>query len=303
MLDRLPSGSRIAVIRLRSLGDCVLTTPALTLLKQHRPDLRIAVMAEDRFAPVYELNPDVEAILAPELKPLRAWKPALTLNLHGGTRSMILTALSGAKFRAGFGHHRYSFVYSHKIPRAQEILGVDRTVHTAEHVASAVFHLGVPRAEIPRAKLVAPQGDLLLPARPAVVHPFASQPDKTWPLDRFLSVASTLTRQGMTPIFIAGPGDPSEGYQGHRVMHNLPLARIKLLMSQAELFLGNDSGPAHMAAAYGVPSVVLFGSSNSTIWSPWRTAHRVLQAPDGITAISTNDVLDAVSALTPLVRI
>lgn len=50
MLDRLPPGSRIAVIRVRSLGDCVLTTPALFLLKAHRPDLRVALVVEDRYA-------------------------------------------------------------------------------------------------------------------------------------------------------------------------------------------------------------------------------------------------------------
>jgi ADP-heptose:LPS heptosyltransferase len=274
----------------------------LSLLKQHRPDLEIGVVAEDRFQPVYELNPQVGAILPPELSQLRQWKPALTLNLHGGTRSMLLTALSGARYRAGFSHHRYAVVYSNKIPRAQQILGVERTVHTAEHVASAMFHLGVPQSDIPRAKLFAPQGDLLLPARAAVIHPFASEPQKTWPLDRFISVAGTLSRQGMTPIFLAGPDDSAPGFQGHRVMKNLPLAKVKLLLSHAELFLGNDSGPAHMAAAYGVPSVVLFGSSDPRIWSPWRTAARVLQAPGGIQAIGVNEVLDAVNALSPLVR-
>ena len=66
LLERLPSGSRIAVIRLRSLGDCVLTTPALALLKTHRPDLRIGVVVEPRFAAVFEDNPDVDEILPPE---------------------------------------------------------------------------------------------------------------------------------------------------------------------------------------------------------------------------------------------
>jgi ADP-heptose:LPS heptosyltransferase len=302
MLERLPPGSRIAVIRLRSLGDCVLTTPALSLLKQHRPDLRIAVMVEERFQAVYDLNPDIDSILPPQLGELRKWKPALTLNLHGGTRSMMLTALSGARFRAGFAHHRYRLLYTHKIPTAQRILNVDRTVHTAEHVASAMFYLGVPQGEIPRAKLVAPRGDLLIPARAALIHPFASAPDKTWPFENFLSVAGSLQRQGMTPIFLSGPGDPSNGYQGYRVMHNLPLAQVKLVLSHTELFIGNDSGPAHMAAAFGIPSVVLFGNSDLRIWSPWRTPGRVLQAPDGISGITVNQVLDAVNALNPLVR-
>src|SRR3954468_6210507 len=107
LLDRLPPGSRIDLIRLRSLGDCVLTTPAIALLKAHRPDLEIAVVVEDRFRGVFEDNPDIAALLPPE--PFSNWHPRLALNLHGGTRSMWLTIASRAKFRAGFAHHAYSF--------------------------------------------------------------------------------------------------------------------------------------------------------------------------------------------------
>jgi heptosyltransferase-3 len=117
LLERLPSGSRIAVIRLRSLGDCVLTTPALALLKTHRPDLRIGVVVEDRWRAIFE----EDEILPPQRSALRAWRPRAVLNLHGGTRSMWLTATSGAEIRAGFAHHAYSFLYTAKIPRAQEI--------------------------------------------------------------------------------------------------------------------------------------------------------------------------------------
>src|SRR5580698_2409505 len=105
LLERLPSGSRTVVIRLRSLGDCVLTTPALALLKAHRPDLRIAVVVEDRFREVFDHSPDVECGLPPQAGALRRWRPSMTLNLHGGTRSMALTVASQAGIRAGFAHH------------------------------------------------------------------------------------------------------------------------------------------------------------------------------------------------------
>ena len=150
LLARLPSRARIAVIRLRSLGDCVLTTPALGLLKAYRPDLRIRMVVEPRFAGVFEGHPDIE-----EISPEVGRRVDLVLNLHGGSRSMWMTLASGAKFRVGFRHHRYSWIYSHKIPRAQEILGEERPVHTAEHLASAMLWLGVPRTEIPRARLIA----------------------------------------------------------------------------------------------------------------------------------------------------
>src|ERR1019366_9359406 len=67
-----------------------------------------------------------------------------------------MTELSGARYRAGFGHYRQQFVYNLAIPRAQETLHLERQVHTAEHLASAIFFLGAPIAEIPRAKLFPP---------------------------------------------------------------------------------------------------------------------------------------------------
>ncbi len=156
VLEQLPEGSRVAIIRLRSLGDCVLTTPAIHLLRQTRKDLQIGMAVEKRFASVFEANPDVSQVLDAAWRPVMGWKPALCLNLHGGSRSQWITALSGAKWRAGFAHHNFTFAYNLKIPRAQRILGLNRTVHTAEHLASAVFSLGVPLQPIPRACLFAP---------------------------------------------------------------------------------------------------------------------------------------------------
>ncbi|MGD1092980.1 MAG: glycosyltransferase family 9 protein [Bryobacteraceae bacterium] len=288
LLERLPSGSRIAVIRLRSLGDCVLTTPALALLKAYRPDLKLTVVVEPRFAGVFEDNPDID-----DIRP-GATRADLTLNLHGGTRSMLLTLACRAKFRAGFAHHRYSFIYSAKIPRAQEILGVNRRVHTAEHLASAVFWLGVPQAPIPRAKLMAENA----PGQYASIHPFASLPEKTWPADRFLAVADYLRdHYGLEPVFLAGPDDDVAPFSGFRVLQNAPLAQVKSLLSGAQLFVGNDSGPAHIAAAFGVPVVALFGSSDPVTWAPWRTESQVLIAPDGIRGISVAQVIAAAEAV------
>jgi len=279
VLDRLPPGSRIAVIRLRSLGDCVLTTPALALLKQYRPDLKATIVVEPRFAAVFEGNPDVDAI---STGPVAA---DLALNLHGGTRSMLLTLRSG--LRAGFAHHRYSFIYSDKIPRAQEILGVERRVHTAEHLASAMFWLGVPRTEIPRARLIADSIEL---GPCTIIHPFASAPDKTWPPERFVEVARKLPN----PVILAGPDDDTSPFGKFRVLKNEPLARVKNLMAGSTLFVGNDSGPAHMAAAFGVPVVALFGSSDPVTWAPWRTESQVLT---GLRDVTVDDVLGAIDAL------
>src|SRR5208337_3579920 len=162
VLDRLPSGARVAIIRLRSLGDCVLTTPAISLLKQARPDFEIAVVVEDCFAPVFAGNPDIGRILAPNAASVGRFRPQLAVNLHGGATSVRLMLAAASGLRAGFAHFRFQPMYNLRIPRAQEILGPqilksDRKVHTVEHLASAMFYLGVPPTEIPRARLFAAQ--------------------------------------------------------------------------------------------------------------------------------------------------
>jgi heptosyltransferase III len=295
LLDKLPANSRIAVIRLRSLGDCVLTTPAIALLKAHRPDLEIAVVVEDRFRGVFEGNPDIAALLPPEPSAIANWKPRLALNFHGGTRSMWLTASSRAKFRAGFAHHAYSFLYNTRIPRAQETLGEERPVHTAEHLASAMFWMGVPQTKIPRAKLFAPPHNATAPY--VVIHPFASAPEKAWAPDRFLAVARQLKQTGLEPVFLSGPADDSNPFSEFQILRNAPLSEVKSVLSRAHLFIGNDSGPAHIAAAFGIPVVVLFGPSNPVTWAPWRTEAQVLTSPEGMSGISIAQVNTAAETL------
>lgn len=274
VLASLPQNGRVAVVRLRSLGDCVLTTPALSLLKRFRADLRLAVVVEDRFRAVFEDNPDIDTILPPALGAVRAWHPDLCLNFHGGTRSAWMTRLSGARWRGGFGHYRAQFAYNLRIPRAQEVLGVDRKVHTAEHLASAMFYLGVPPAEIPRARLIAAAAGPRPPY--AVIHAVAAAPEKTWPAANFLAVAAHLRSAGIEPVFVGAATDDLSAFHDYETLRGAPLSAVKALLSSATLFLGNDSGPAHMAAAFGLPVVVFFGASDPAIWGPWRTAGQVL---------------------------
>jgi ADP-heptose:LPS heptosyltransferase len=295
-LQRLHDGARMAVIRLRSLGDCVLTTPALALLKQTRPDLQVAVVVEDRFAPLFTGNRDIDRILPPNAAELLRWRADLALNLHGGTRSAQLTIASRAAIRAGFAHFRFQMAYNVSIPRAQEILGCDRTVHTAEHLASAMFYLGVPIQEIPRARLLAsPTTD----APPyAVIHPLASAPDKIWPAKNFLAVAQHLDREtNLEPVFIAGTHEDLSAFNRYRCVAGASLEEIKSLLAGASLFVGNDSGPAHMAAAFGLPVVVFFGTSDPQIWHPWKTESHVLTSPNGIHNIPVADAVEAIETL------
>ena len=130
LLPDLPSGARILIIRLRSIGDIVLLTPAIRLLKEWRPDLRVMVVVEARFRELLEGNPDIEEVfssgesqgwgkIASRLQALRGIRrrhAAVCLNLHGGPTSRWLVRASGAPWKVGFAHSRARSLYHVLVP-------------------------------------------------------------------------------------------------------------------------------------------------------------------------------------------
>jgi ADP-heptose:LPS heptosyltransferase len=125
----------------------------------------------------------------------------------------------------------------------------------------------------------------------------ASTPEKTWPAERFQAVARYLGDMRIEPVFIAGPGEDVSAFAEYNVVVGAPLAEVKSLVAGAALFIGNDSGPAHMAAAFGVPSVVIFAASDPVVWAPWRTQAEVLVAKHGIGKLQVKEVMQAVERL------
>jgi ADP-heptose:LPS heptosyltransferase len=201
-----------------------------------------------------------------------------------------------AGLRAGFGHFRFQALYNLRIPRAQAILGEERMVHTAEHLASAMFWLGVPRAEIPRACLYAESSRERGPF--AVLHPFASAAHKAWPAERFVALARNLREShALDVVIIGGQGDDYAPFGEFECLQGAPLREVKALLAGASLFVGNDSGPAHMAAAFGLPVVVLYGSSDATVWAPWRTQSEIITAGEGLASVPLERVMTAVERL------
>jgi ADP-heptose:LPS heptosyltransferase len=157
-----------------------------------------------------------------------------------------------------------------------------------------MFWLGAETGEIPRAKLLARDA---VKRSIAVIHPVAATPQKTWRTDGFLEVARRLKALGLEPVVIGADSDDLSPFHDFSIVQGAPLAKVKTLLAGASFFLGNDSGPAHMAAAFGLPVVVIFGDSNPAIWGPWRTASEVVTAPDGIGQVEISQVINALERL------
>jgi ADP-heptose:LPS heptosyltransferase len=126
----------------------------------------------------------------------------------------------------------------------------------------------------------------LAESRPfALVHPAAAFDTKTWAAENFARVVEHLASRGLASVAVAAPGE-SKVIDEVRAHSNAPLAgftdlslpELTALAARAALFVGNDSGVAHVAAAVCAPQVVVFGSSNVAHWRPWtRVAAEVVR--------------------------
>jgi len=129
---------------------------------------------------------------------------------------------------------------------------------------------GVPVIPVP----AAPRGDF------AVVHPFASSPAKRWPLEKFRALAAQLD---MPVRWCAGPEEELAG-----AVRIDDLYELACWLSAARVYIGNDSGIAHLAAAVGVPVVAIFLTTDAEVWAPRGRHVSVLQNPDvaGVLAVA-----------------
>ena len=108
---------------------------------------------------------------------------------------------------------------------------------------------------------------------------------KRWEPKRFAEVARELATRGLTIVVTAGPGEEAFAGQVAReidrsvILLGLTIPELAELLRGARLYIGNDSGPMHLAAAVGTPTVAVWGSSDSRRWRPWAVEHRVVQNP------------------------
>jgi len=300
LLAELPQHSKILIVRLRSLGDLVLETPAISALHEWRPDLRLSVLVEPRFAAVFEGNPAVSEVIASQefietARELRRRRFSAAYNQHGGPRSALLTAASGARARVGWKGFQFSFLYSVLVPDAREFYGTP-VVHAVEHRLSQFYATGLPRGPIPRAQLF-PQPDAIESVARcleekgiaagtayAVLQPGARLEGMRWPVEKFAAVANWLReKHGIASVVNLGPGDAEIWDAVHRGMAGcvmlpkpLDVRELIALIAGARIFIGNDSGPVHIAAATRRPVVAIYGPTNPAQWHPWQMPYRAL---------------------------
>ncbi|MBV9241850.1 MAG: glycosyltransferase family 9 protein [Acidobacteria bacterium] len=294
-----PQIRRILVVKLRSIGDTVLSTPSLIALRRHAPQAEIDILLEDWVAPVLDGFEGVNVISMGSstmdrlaaARQLRRRGYDVAFNLHGGTTSTFLAWASGARHRFGNADYQYSFLYNHKLSSPVDFWGREK-LHSAEQQLALIGHAGVPVDDLPKTKLEVVDAALASietrlseyatdpRSSLALIHPStAFTATKQWPAEKFACVAEALANKGLSVIAISSKQesqvlDALKNAAGVPItaFDDLSLPEISALASKARIFIGNDSGIAHIAAAVQTPTVVIFGSSNRTHWRPWTDA-------------------------------
>lgn len=332
---------RILVVRLRSIGDTVLSTPSLIALRRFLPDAQIDILLEDWVAPVLEGFDVVDNVLTVERKSKKSRFAAarairresydVAFNLHGGTTATFFVRVSGARHRVGLSSYSYSFLYNHLLSSSVDFWQNSRP-HSAEQQLALLGFSGVPVEERPKSRLAVTEKARVsieeklqitnYKSQIALLHPVAAFDTKQWATENFARVAEYLSEKGFQIVAVSTKKE-------RRVLENLKklsnapvttfddlsLPEITALASKSTLFVGNDSGIAHIAAAVETPSVVIFGSSNRNHWRPWTNAPheivyenfacqpcagyicQVYDAPHCILSVRTESVVKAIDTV------
>ena len=186
-------------------------------------------------------------------------------------------------------------MYDLRVPRAEWLFGLSRRAHTVENHLALVAALGVPTPRAPLSLPVDATAARAVGARlaeagvpagsRAILFTTTTLRGKQWPIARWLRLARRLAAAWEGALVL--PFAPGESHIAERaraaatgayVLEGLPLSEVSALVAGATLVLSQDSLGVHLAAAHGVPCVVLFGATDPARYHPWEVEHVVLRA-------------------------
>jgi ADP-heptose:LPS heptosyltransferase len=300
---------RVVVLRALGLGDLLTAVPALRALRRAHPDAHVALAAPAGLRELALHTGAVDDVV--DTAPLTPLAPQLAgadlaVNLHGrGPQSTALLAATSPSRLVSYGL-------------------ADGPQWTAdEHEVVRWCRLlqgsGIP-ADRRDLLLAVPQAEPPVPGA-VLVHPGAAQLSRRWPVQRWGRVAAALAADGHDVRVTGGPGERalaeevarSAGLGPQAVLAGrTDLLALSALVAAARLLVSPDTGVAHLATAFGTPSVVLFGPTPPALWGPPadRPQHRALWAgrrgdnfatvPDaGLLELTVEQVLEAAAAVLP----
>lgn len=280
----------VLVVRLGAIGDLILSLPALREIRRRHPGDELVLVSSPHAKPLFEDEQWLDRIVNiedPEVQALFLATSSRDQGFHdsfGAVRKLYGWLRDPTLVQTGISRLGIESELLPPVPRAGE------RIHVGEHLLRT---LGAPAGELPRlapepAKVARWRERLSLGDRRAVmIHAGAGGVSKRWPVSRFLEIADELVARDFEPLFLFGPADLEERLELkrlanlYRVIDSVVLAELAALLALGRAFLGNDSGPAHLAAAIGTPTLALFGPTDPVLWAPRGDWAQVLRSRSG----------------------
>ncbi len=293
--------NHVTVIRNGAIGDFTLTLPAIKAVQQAFPHCALHIVGPPATCALAQSEQIIDGN-HPDLAPLYATSslPERTRKLFAQTEFLLAYSRPG---RSDQQHLKKLIAGKTIFWNPQPAKGSD--LHIVDHLLIPLHQLNMTVAHaLPQIDLVRKDfsyvGQLSI-NHPLIAHPGSGGAHKCWPLERYVQWARALMHDGLEIIFLCGP---TERERGFTIPNDIPtlsppdLRSLAALLSRARLFVGNDSGPGHIAAAVNTKTLSLFGPTDPRIWAPRNAAGHILYADNGdLNCLSVDSVLQTTRAL------
>jgi len=299
--------SKILVIRGGAIGDFILTFPALSALRQQFPNAKLEVLGYPHIAQLAVAGGLADAVRSIEARPLAGFFA------RGGILEPELQ-----EYFASFAII-ISYLYDpdgifeanvRRSCKGQFIAGSHRPDESKNEHATVVFLEPLKRLAIfdanpvPRLTLSEGRAPSSLQSNCIAIHPGSGSEKKNWALEKWIELARQLLNSSAAPLLIIGGEAESAkiaklksalSQQPAELAFNLPLPTLAGRIASCSLFIGHDSGIAHLAAAAGVPVIALWAETSPEIWKPLGDHVTILRSSSGLRGLDVPSVLAAVT--------
>lgn len=293
-----PAVDKILVVKLRAIGDVLLSTAVLPDLAAAYPQATLDFLTDRYCAGVLEGNPHVDTIHtfdarrdggAELIRRIRKAGYDLVIDLFGNPRSALVTLFSGAKVRVGYSFNWRTVCYNRVVrPRSGSIHNVEFNLDALRRIGIEPAHR-LPMFPLEEAAEVFAEKwfaeNHLRGRRVVALNPGGGWISKKWRLRWYSALADMIVRElGLPVILLWGPGERQESEAVRDDMKEsallLPPTNLKQLASvlkRCSVLVTNDSGPMHIAAALGVPVTAIFGPTRPDLQGPVNTRSVVIR--------------------------
>ena len=298
----IPAPTSILITNIRLIGDVVLSTPLIGLLKSAYPAAAIDLLVNRGTGEFLEKDPRVRQVLYSSQGEgkfaggrrkgylstiFRNYDLAIALN--AADRGSIAVILSGTRRRVGFIHGAGTvknllkrLAFTNSLPYAEDshIVSVCRDVARQLGIAATPLTVEIFRDNLDRQAVAAALGSTSGVGGYFVIHPFARWRYKYWDIGRFVEISDRLAREfALQPVWTSAP-DPQEMALLHQaaegcsvaptlITGTLTLNQMACLIDGGRLYIGLDTAITHIAASTGTPMVALYGPTEIWRWHPW----------------------------------